>query len=129
MVIHFNFRTVLSIGIGCGILRFRNAPAPRQRRVCLSEISNENAQRWFRFDKADIGRLCVALRLPDRVITTYADNASGEEALCILLRRLVYPNRLFELEKMFRRKPCSISRIYNHMLKLIYAEHSHLLEG
>lgn len=44
----------------------------------------------------------------------------GKEGLCILLRRLSYPNRLCDLVPMFKRDEGTISRIVNFMLKLIY---------
>lgn len=47
----------------------------------------------FRFYKADIRRLRVLFEIPDEIILKNRIKVSGEEALCILLKRLAYPNR------------------------------------
>ncbi|KAL1476683.1 hypothetical protein MTO96_036332 [Rhipicephalus appendiculatus] len=52
----------------------------------------------FRFEKADIRKLRVALRIPETVVTTQRVPVPGDEALCITLRRLAYRNRLKDLE-------------------------------
>ncbi|VEN56645.1 unnamed protein product [Callosobruchus maculatus] len=55
----------------------------------------------FRFEKRHIPRLVQALRIPDELNTDSQHKVSGQEALCILLRRLSYPNRLADLEPFF----------------------------
>ncbi|CAG7644218.1 unnamed protein product, partial [Allacma fusca] len=45
---------------------------------------------------------------------------NGLEGLTILLRRLCYPNRLFDLVKLFGRDISSLSRICNWMLDWIF---------
>jgi hypothetical protein len=49
------------------------------------------------------------------------------EALCILLRRLAYPNRLADLCFLFPRSPAALSRIHNHVLNDLYDDFGHLL--
>lgn len=51
-------------------------------------------------------------------------NVLGKEGLCIVLRRLTYPNRLTDLVHMFKRDEGTISRIFNYMIKWIYAKHA-----
>jgi len=51
----------------------------------------------------------------------------GQEGLCILLRRLSYPNRLTDLSKLFYRDATTISRIFNAMLKYIFNTFGKLL--
>lgn len=53
---------------------------------------------------------------------------SGLRALCILLRRLAYPNRLHDLRKMFGGNICEISRTINFMLSHIFLKFKHLVE-
>lgn len=48
-------------------------------------------------------------------------------ALHILLRRLAYPNRLSDLEDIFRRPPSELSAIINSMLNMLYDKFQHLL--
>ncbi len=45
----------------------------------------------------------------------------GVEGLCILLRRLSYPNRLTDLVKQFNRSAAAISKIFNWMLSFVYS--------
>jgi len=50
-----------------------------------------------------------------------------EEAFCILLRRLAYPNRLKDLERTFGRNYSSISRVANELLDIIFARWEHIV--
>lgn len=45
------------------------------------------------------------------------------EALCIVLRRLAYPNRLADLEPLFGLAPQSLSEIFTKTINLIYEIH------
>lgn len=47
----------------------------------------------FRFYKADIRRLVVSFDIPHEIILKTGSKVTGELALCILLKRLAYPNR------------------------------------
>ena len=53
---------------------------------------------------------------------------TGLEGLCILLRRLSYPNRLYDLVKTFQRDVSALSRIILWTLNFIYENFSHLLK-
>lgn len=53
----------------------------------------------------------------------------GIEALCILLRRLAYPNRLVDLEPLFGLSSSAISNIVNHVVNVIIQNKGHLLEN
>lgn len=59
----------------------------------LDELSDSFCFINFRFYKADIRKLKLLFQIPDEIILECRIKVSGEEALCILLRRLVYPNR------------------------------------
>lgn len=88
-------------------------------RLRLSDISDADAQKWFRFDKGDITRLQHALQVPDHVVTRNRDHANGDEAFCILLPCFLYPNRLFDDCKLMHRSLASLSQIFNHILSLL----------
>lgn len=47
--------------------------------------------------------------------------------MCVLLRRLAYPNRLSDLVKLFNRDVTALSRIANWMTKFISERHGHLI--
>lgn len=49
------------------------------------------------------------------------------EGLCILLRRLAYPNRLSDLEPLFGLSAVALSGIINHMVDTIFVNKGHLL--
>lgn len=59
----------------------------------LDELDDNFCHTHFRFYKADIRRLKLLFEIPDEIILENRSKVSGEEALCILLRRLAYPNR------------------------------------
>lgn len=64
-----------------------------------------------RFHKDDMERLLHALQIPGFYICQQRTHASGMEALMILLRRLVYPNRLCDFADVFGRSTSELSLI------------------
>lgn len=58
-------------------------------------------------------RLLHALGIPDHYVCSQRTNATGMEALMILLRRLVYPNRWCDLVNVFGRSESELSLIFN----------------
>lgn len=93
----------------------------------LERLTEEECKLLFRFEKADIHIVFHALRIPDKVICPNGIICSGLEGLCILLRRLAYPNRLSDIGKIFGRPDSALSFIINNMLEIIFSNHSHLL--
>lgn len=94
----------------------------------LDEIPDVECRSLFRFAKDDIYRLQAALRLQETISLDNDSLMDSTLALCILLRRLVYPNRLEELVTLFRRSKCSISRAFHAMLSHIFTNYRHTLE-
>lgn len=76
----------------------------------LDAISEDDAYAEFRFLKNDIKRLGRTLKLPDEIICSfYIDlRIDSVEALCVLLKRLAYPNRYSDMISRFGRT-CSPS--------------------
>lgn len=68
------------------------------------------------------------LGIPDVLITDNRLRTTGQEALCMLLRRLVYPNRQGDLVEMFGRPNDEISRIVNEFSAFVFQAHNHLLD-
>ncbi|KAH9377910.1 hypothetical protein HPB48_006919 [Haemaphysalis longicornis] len=60
--------------------------------INLSSTPDSFFRRQFRFAKDDFSTLCHALGIPKMVSSAQGVNIPGWEALCILLRRLAYPN-------------------------------------
>lgn len=70
-----------------------------------------------RFHKDDMERLLHALQIPGFYICQQRTHASGMEALMILLRRLVYPNRLCDLADVFGRSISELSLITTKVIE------------
>ncbi|KAL3195235.1 hypothetical protein MRX96_045705 [Rhipicephalus microplus] len=83
--------------------------------------------RSFRFQKGDLEDLMEALLIPEEVVSAQQVRVSGREALCMTLRRLAYPNRLWELELFFRRHSSVISSVVSKVLAHIDYYFAHLL--
>ena len=77
--------------------------------------------------KVDIPVLCQALRIPDHLSSGHRLHWSGLEGMCILLCRLCYPGRMFDLEDMFCRGESALTVIVNHMLSFLHDRWSRYL--
>jgi len=84
----------------------------------LNEIwLNFNQKYYARFQKNDMQRLCEALQLPEKYTCYQGTSTTGMEALMIMLRRLVYPNRWCDLVPLFQRAEPELSLIFNEVIK------------
>ncbi|KAF2881880.1 hypothetical protein ILUMI_24296 [Ignelater luminosus] len=70
----------------------------------------------FRFTAEHLQQLTDLLRTPAEIRTDRRCSTTGLEALCICLRRLVYPNRLADLEPLFGLSALYLSVIANTVL-------------
>ncbi|XP_055348000.1 uncharacterized protein LOC129595112 [Paramacrobiotus metropolitanus] len=84
-----------------------------------SVFTERESWRFFRFTMSQIEELRKRLLIPDIVVTAERDRASGVEALCILLRRFVYPSRWIDLRMFFGRSEGSLCRIFMWVLNHI----------
>ena len=71
---------------------------------------------FCRFQKRDMQRLCLALNLPEIYTCCQGTTATGLEALMIMLRRLAYPSRLYDLVTLFGRTEQEISGIFAEVI-------------
>ena len=92
----------------------------------IEYLSDEDCKLMFRFKKEDIYRLVGALEMPDIILANRA-RASGLESLCLVLRRLAYPNRLYDLVPVFSRDETYLSKFFNEALEFINGRFMHLL--
>nr|XP_006818565.1 PREDICTED: uncharacterized protein LOC102805935 [Saccoglossus kowalevskii] len=83
----------------------------------------------FRFEKDELFRLKSALKIPHKIVGPNKTVATGVEGVCVLLRRLVYPNRLDDLIHIFGRSRSVLSIIFNTVLNHIYDNFGHLLQS
>jgi nuclease HARBI1 len=102
-------------------------PLVPEVRFRLRDVADANCILDFRFDRQGIQRLFVALRLPDVIITPQRDRVPGIEALCMVLFRLTFPKRFHDSMPKFGRSVSSQSRIFLHVIGLLYARWSTLL--
>jgi len=92
-------------------------PAVRFR---LDSMTTANSVLDFRFDVQDIKRLAHRLRLPSVVITGRGNRVHRDEALCVVLNRLAYPRRYYDMMRLFGRSRESLADIFLHLIHTIY---------
>ena len=97
------------------------------QRFNLDDLTDQQSLNKFRFDKGSIHRLVRCLGLPEQIQLPNLCICSGTVALCVLLRRLVYPNRLSDLKALFAGPNSTLAMVINHTLDLIYDRHGYLL--
>ncbi|XP_078378299.1 uncharacterized protein LOC144661419 isoform X1 [Oculina patagonica] len=73
-------------------------------------------------------RLLDALEIPEYYICSQRTNATGMEALMILLGRLAYPNRWCDLVTIFGRTESELSLIFNKIVDDLHDRFSNLLD-
>ncbi|XP_040070627.1 uncharacterized protein LOC120843352 [Ixodes scapularis] len=90
-------------------------------------VRNDDFRRQFCFEKALLGALLSALGVPKSFTAAQGAVVPGDEALCIMLRCLAYPNRLFDHETVFGRDSSTISSIANLVISHVHEKLDHLL--
>ncbi|CAN7990117.1 unnamed protein product [Ixodes hexagonus] len=64
----------------------------------VNQLDDDVFRAMFRFRREEFPELLSGLRILDKVTSAQGIVVTGEEALCIALRRLAYPNRWIDLE-------------------------------
>ncbi|KAK7864355.1 hypothetical protein R5R35_007921 [Gryllus longicercus] len=96
-------------------------------RLDLRTLDPEECTLMFRFEKEHLPRLAAALGVPSEIRTRNRHSIGGVEALCILLRRLAYPNRLTDLVHYFGISSTYISIICKNVMNVILERNKELL--
>jgi hypothetical protein len=96
-------------------------------RKSWDSFSDVDFRHFFRFDKSDLDRLRVALRLPEKVRTSSRFVFGGNDALVLTLRRLAYPCRQQEIATQFNLSIPQVSQCTEKVIALLYDEWQHLL--
>lgn len=96
-------------------------------RLDIESLSNKDCVKMFHFDKDDIWLLHELLRCPEQWQGYNGTVAHGIEGICILLRRLSYPNRWCELKSVFGRKEPEMSIIYTEVQNHTFDTFDHLV--
>ena len=89
----------------------------------------DNSESWshFRFYKSDIYHLKDALQVPDTIKTYNRMRVDGVEAMCIFLKRCLYPCRYADMIPYFGRAVPDYSIISSEIMDHIYTSFEHLL--
>ena len=94
----------------------------------LEVLTSEKCKSLFRFEKHNHHQLRRLLLIPEELNASNRTRCSGIEGLCILLRRLAYPNCLKDLESLFGRGVSQLSVIVKVVLSIICDNWHHLLD-
>ncbi|XP_072375397.1 uncharacterized protein [Diabrotica undecimpunctata] len=98
-------------------------------RFSLETLSDLEVKNLFRFEKVHIPRLALALGILENITTEENITLPGINALCILLRRFTYPNRLSDLEPLFGYSFKAVSSIANKTMDIIIQNKGYLIEN
>ncbi|KAL1453508.1 hypothetical protein MTO96_027860 [Rhipicephalus appendiculatus] len=111
--------------------RSREAELVRYRSQCglldIDGMDSATFRLMFRFHKHDLNDLCSALLVPPEITSAQNVRLCGREALCVLLRRLAYPNRWCHLEGIFGRHSSVMSSATLRLMDHILGIFGHLL--
>ena len=97
-----------------------NQQARHQRRCTVVVYNGMNFNGTYSIPQSGILRLISALDLPEEYNCYQGTKANRTEALLILLRRLNYPNRLYDLVPLFGRSEPELSIIFNEIKQYSY---------
>ena len=107
--------------------RYRNPIPTPFGHFDLDTLAPEFVIAYMRFNKDEIRLLCDKLQLW-KVRWRHRYQPSSETALCLVLARLAWPERLITLQRMFHKSPSWISTIYNDVCCFLWQEYRHLVE-
>ena len=96
-------------------------------RFALHTLTDDQCWANFKFVKQNITRLATLLSLPDVIRVSNDCVCSRVDALCIVLRRFSYPNRLCDLESFVGRPSSTLSLIINETVHQLWSLHRHRL--
>ncbi|KAF6211254.1 hypothetical protein GE061_014371 [Apolygus lucorum] len=94
----------------------------------LRGLTDDQIFQNMRFQRADLALLKECFQIPDEVtIPQRGYRVPGMTALCILLKRLSYPNRLCDLEAFFGMSSAAISSVAKEMTNHVISRKGYLL--
>lgn len=90
---------------------------------CLDDYTSSECESNFRVCKDDLVALKNTLQIPDKFRCHQGTVCDGLEGLCLLLKRLAFPCRYFDLMYFFGRSLPEICMINSTVLDWMYLEH------
>ncbi|KAH7979302.1 hypothetical protein HPB49_009003 [Dermacentor silvarum] len=106
------------------LLRYRS----RNGLLDVDQVEPTLFRQQFRFEKRDLSELVRLLLIPDKICSAQKVTVVGRDALCLLLRRLAYPNRWCDLQEIFGLHTSVMSSVSSQVVTHITATFGHLLE-
>jgi hypothetical protein len=96
--------------------------------IHIDRVDDEECERRFRFDKAELVMLVTQLEVPSPLVTTNRLSCSALEALCLFLERMAFPGRLAIIGEQYGRTEDKAFRIFNAVLDPMSNRWGHLLQ-
>ena len=87
--------------------------------ISFDDIPEKTFVEQHRFSKEDIALLMRAFNLRSKIDLENRQTIDSRVALCMLLRKLVFPIRLCDLERIYGYHRRTISRTLNYLVKYI----------
>lgn len=109
--------------------RNRTYPYWNYDTFCLDDLSSAECESHFRLKKDDILIVADLLQLPPRFVCPQGTMCDRIEGLCLLLKRLAYPCRYFDLISTFGRPVPELCMITNTVEEWIYHYHGFRLSS
>lgn len=101
---------------------------PRNRNRLFDSFTDEECWHYLRFRKTELSELLILCDFPAIIVCKNGTSCPGEHAFCILLYRIAYPSRLFELQEIFGRDYSQISRIFKWSIDFMHLKHKNKVE-
>lgn len=95
----------------------------------IESFSDEECWHNLRFRKAELRQLFLLSNFPQLVRCDNGVKCQGEYAFCLMLYRLAYPCRFFNLQEIFGREFTQLSRIFKFAINFMYESHRHKVQG
>lgn len=97
---------------------------PANKNRLVASFTEEECWRDLRFRRPDLLRLNQLIGFPAVcVVDSNGITFPGEHALCVMLYRLSYPSRLYQLQSIFGREYSQISRIFQYAITFAMNRH------
>ena len=97
--------------------------------LALQDQSEATCRHMFRFTKEQIRDLIQRFGVPAEFVTVERTKSTAEEGMCVLLRRLAYPERWRSFVAMFGRSPSGLCNIFYFMLSFVHKMCGVLFDG
>ena len=92
----------------------------QEQKFDLAKVSVRDCWKDYRFTKNQLEILREALQFPEFFVTKKRYKLPAMEGLCLLLRRLAYPNRLGDILHHSGKDEAVLSACFNHVLDFVY---------